>query len=229
MSIAPSTPLIAPAPSSALAVLMGTLRDYLRGYLPPDIKTVDFYGGEFDDKEITKYEFACPAVLITCLGFGSSKMLDRSGGKYAQAARMACFVVTKNATREGRLIEAADLAERLAVLIKAWNPKCPTVQEALPKGRALQPEPQICILPAECESVQAENLYSRKVDDHKLAIWLVSWMQGFEPEHGINTGLLAPLAGAHLDSAFGVNPPAPATAPQFSAAIDSCATFINPP
>lgn len=207
-------PYHASPPAGAASAMLRGLRDYLREQLPQEeVATVDYYGGEFDEAEISQAEYACPAVFVTCLGFDQAKG-DRNKGRWARSARMACFVATKAATREGRFVEAVDLVERVMVLAQEWRPVCPPALNAEANAASAtqseQISPQICIGAAEPTSFQAENLYNRKTDRHKHAIWVLSWWQDFEPLHGTDPSQLPSLITLEWDSTLGITPPAAA-------------------
>jgi phage gp37-like protein len=209
----PFNPIVNQAYAGAVTALLTGLRDYLRQALPQkDVKTVDFYGGEFDEAEIPKTEYACPAVFITCLGFGRNES-PRQGGKYAKTARVAVFVATKHGTREGRFVECVDLVERISTLVTMWQP---------------QTAPQSCVLQADGTSFVAENLYNRKLDAQKHALWLLSWSQGFEPVHGVDASTLPDLVSVHVDDTVLSTVPDPAPPVLNPLQLDSCLDINYP-
>ncbi len=219
----PFTPLVAPEFKGALSMLSIQLRDYLRAALPQgDIPTVELYGGEFDEDEVSKTEYACPAVFVTCLGFAHAATA-RVGGKYARNVHMAAFVNTKHATRAGRFVEAADLAERVDTLVMAWKPVCPTVPSITG-----QPVPNVCLTEALPATMAGENLYTRKLDANKLALWLLTWQQGVVLAHGVDPATLPSLVTVHTDSTLlTAVPDAPAPAPQ-TLTTESCVGIDHP-
>jgi hypothetical protein len=224
----PFNPLVTPSYAGAVTALLTGLRDYLRQALPQkDVKTIDFYGGEFDEAEIPKTEYACPAVFITCLGFGKNESL-RQGGRYAKTARVAVFVATKHGTREGRFVECVDLVERISTLVTMWQPQCPPPVHAAANAAIGQTAPQSCVLPAEAQSFVAENLYNRKLDNQKHALWLLSWSQGFEAVHGPDASLLPDLMAIHADSTVLSTVPEPAAPVLNPLQLDSCLTINEP-
>jgi hypothetical protein len=80
--------------------------------------------------------------------------------------RLAAFMAYKHANRELRLQGAALLAEQVCVLLRTWRPD----DTGLP----------VQIGPLEAEPM-AENMYSRAIDKHGQALWLVSWEQCVKP------------------------------------------------
>jgi hypothetical protein len=138
--------------------------------------TVQAYGGEFSAEEIDKLSFTAPAILITMLGWqahapsGNSRMATRR----ARDARLAAFIVTKHAKRELRMQQAMLLAEKLALVLRSWQPACL-------EGDAFE-------MAGLTEEPSCENLYGRAVDKAGLALWLVSWEQTVSPCLGDGTG-----------------------------------------
>jgi hypothetical protein len=224
----PFNPIVNPSYAGAVTALLTGLRDYLRKELPQkDVKTVDFYGGEFDEAEIPKTEYACPAVFITCLGFGRNESA-RQGGKYAKTARVAVFVATKHGTREGRFVECVDLVERISTLVTMWQPQCPPPVHAAANAALGQTAPQSCVLQADGTSFVAENLYNRKLDSQKHALWLLSWSQGFEPVHGVDASTLPDLVSVHVDDTILSTVPDPAPPVLNPLQLDSCLDINSP-
>ena len=211
-----------PPAAGAIALLLGGLRDYLREMLPEaEVKTVDIYGGEFDHDEVGKTEYACPAVFVACLGW-SDPVDKRLGGSYARSAQMVVFVNTKHATREGRAVECVDLAERVMVLAQGWVPACPA-----PVSDAAH-APQICLDRAAPRSFVGENMYTRKVDAKKLALWTVTWWQDFTPLHGLDPAALPSLLTTEVDSSLRVQVASVVVASP-ALATEACLDFNNGP
>jgi phage gp37-like protein len=131
--------------------------------------TVQAYGGEFSAQEIDKLSFNSPAILITVLGWSPHvpDATSRLATRQARDARLAAFVVTKHAKRELRMQQAMLLAEKLALVLRAWRPECLA-------GDAMQ-------MDVLTEEPECENLYGRAVDKAGLALWLVSWRQVVSP------------------------------------------------
>ena len=88
-----------------------------------------------------------------------------------------------------------------AIRLSAWTPSDVARSFRMPfdtdqgasgvtPAQTAQPSPQVCLQRAEAHSFVAENLYNRKVDECKHALWLVSWWQGFEPLHGLDPSQL---------------------------------------
>lgn len=144
------------------AALVKAVQGHIRSqFTQQQLLTVDLYGGEFNSTEIEFKSFACPAVLIACLGW--QPRADR--GRRARDVRLGAFVVTKHPRREDRMLEASTLAEALSLVLPRWRP-------------AADPAGEIDALD---DPPTAENLYSRSVDAKGLALWLVSWEQTFVP------------------------------------------------
>lgn len=135
---------------------------------------------------------------------------------------MAAFVNTKHATRAGRFIEASDLAERVDTLIVGWKPVCPTVPSVTG-----QPVPNVCLTEALPATMTGENLYNRKLDAHKLALWLLSWQQGIVLAHGVDPATLPSLVTVHTDSTLLTTVP-DAPVPPTTLLTESCVVIDNP-
>lgn len=136
-----------------------------------ELATVQAYGGEFSSDEIDKIGFNCPAVFITVLGWDGATGSKQLSGRYARKLRMAAFVVCKAPKRETRMLGAMQIADKLALLLRDWEPaNASTNPYTL---GAIEDEPS------------CENLYTRAVDQLGLAVWLVRWEQCVKPEAGV--------------------------------------------
>ena len=144
---------------------------YVRSrFTPRELITVQPYAGEFNAAEIERVSYSCPAVLITVLGWQPQGSGGRLQGRHVRRARLAAFVITKQARRELRMAEAMSLADRLALAVTQWRP----VQSAAYDFGPVEGEPT------------AENLYSRAVDKEGQALWIVSWEQCFAPRPDVS-------------------------------------------
>jgi phage gp37-like protein len=123
-------------------------------------KTVEDYGGQFDEDEIASKSFTAPAAFTTCLGWRKGPNRGQYlAGQHVWEARIAVFIATKHASRPERMREAMARAEIVSRLVQAWaRPAC--------TGKP--------------EGVMAENLYTRKLDKQGLALWMVAWWQEAE-------------------------------------------------
>ncbi len=141
------------------------------GFTKQQVLTVRKYAGEFNGAEMKRVSYACPAILLTVLGWQKPSNDSRLTGRHARTVRLAAFVVCKNAKdRESRMAEAMTLAESLTVLLRQWSPM---TQE--PSASALT---ALCITVAGLsDEPSCENLYNRAVDEQGQALWLVDWYQ----------------------------------------------------
>jgi phage gp37-like protein len=148
------------------ALLLDAVIAHVRAaFTTAEVREVRPYAGEFSGTEVEQVSFNAPAILVTLLGWkpGGSERLT---GRNVRVARLAAFVVTKNATgREARMREAMLLSERLCMVINAWVPDQPAALEIGPRE----------------DEAQAQNLYGRAVDAKGLALWLVEWRQACKP------------------------------------------------
>lgn len=148
-------------------VLLNAAVEHIRAaFTRTDVAEVRAYGGEFSGAELDHTSYTCPAVLVTVLGWKPELQSRRLGGRDVRNVRMAAFVVAKHAKREARMAQAMTLAERLCLVLKAWQP--------------LQLDLPTALGPLEAEPV-AENLYGRAIDAKGQAMWLVGWDQCVKP------------------------------------------------
>ncbi|MCT9014615.1 DUF1834 family protein [Cupriavidus gilardii] len=140
--------------------LLDTLKDEIRAKAGKLFDTIEDYGGQFDEDEVSAKSFNAPAAFTACLGW---RKVLKSGtylsGRYVWELRLAVFIVTKEKTREARMRAAMSRAEVVSRLVNGWaQPEC--------TGKP--------------EGVMAENLYNRKLDKQGLALWMVAWWQEAE-------------------------------------------------
>ncbi|WP_175682535.1 phage protein Gp37 [Burkholderia cenocepacia] len=142
--------------------ILDAMKDEIRARMGSQFKTVEDYGGQFDEEEVPSKSFVAPAAFTTCLGWRKSPASGKYlGSKYVWEARFAVFIVTKSATRPQRMRDAMVRAEVLSRVFQSWvYPQC--------TGRP--------------EGLMAENLYNRKLDAKGLTVWMVAWWQEAEFE-----------------------------------------------
>lgn len=160
--------------------LISHLVDLLQTQGGEVFKSVQPYGGEFTEAEVPKLSFNCPAALPTVLGW-STTTKPRLGGKNVYSARAAVFVVTKHGQRETRFNDAMQRAELVTSLLPGWNPPG-------------------CF--GQLQNIQAENLYSRKLDQKGLALWVVTWWHemAFDPANRPDPADLPDFTGGTIES-----------------------------
>ncbi len=164
-----------------------------------EVADVRQYGGEFNAAEIEHLSYNCPAILITTLGWLPEPVGGRLSGKRVRRLSIAAFVATKHAKREARMAQAMNIAERLALLMRDW---VPTDTDTF------------AFAPAD-EEPSAENLFSRAVDKHGQALWLVRWTQCAAPQPTVDPAQLFDLLRVDITDHTqpGTVPPAPAPGP----------------
>ena len=153
-------------------VLLDQAVDFVRAsFTKQQALTVRRYAGEFNGAEMKRVSYACPAILLTVLGWQKTDAGSRLTGRHARKARLAAFVVCKNAKdRESRMAEAMALAEDVSVLMRQW---APMAQE--PYASALS---ALGVTASGLDDEPScENLYNRAVDEQGQALWLVDWYQ----------------------------------------------------
>ena len=149
------------------AILLNQALAYVRAqFTAAEVAEVTSYGGEFSIGEIDKVGYRCPAIFIAVLGWSPAPDGKRLAGKYVRSVKMAAFVVFKAATRDARMLGAMNLADRLAMLLRRWQPD--------------DADSPITIAPLE-EDASCENLYGRAIDAKGQALWLVRWEQCIKP------------------------------------------------
>lgn len=149
-------------------LLNATIAHVRAQFTKKDAAEVRAYGGEFSAAELGQVSYACPAILITVLGWRRETQSKRLPGRGVRAVRMGAFVVYSHANREDRLAGAMALAERLALVLERWQPD--------PAGQPFEVAPL-----TEAEAPSCENLYGRAIDKAGQALWLVDWTQYIKP------------------------------------------------
>jgi phage gp37-like protein len=147
------------------ALLEATLCHIRALFTRAELATVEAYGGQFGGEEIDKLSYNCPVVLVTVLGWSPETHGTRLSGKHVRNVRMAAFVATKHAKRELRMQQAMQIADKLAMGLRLWQPAGTPLETIAP----LEADP-------ECE-----NLYGRAIDKVGQALWLVRWEQCVRP------------------------------------------------
>lgn len=174
------------------------------------------YGGDFSAEEVKRVSFNCPAVLVASSGFVNGYKLERLTGRGARATRMAAFVVTRQVTREERMLEATALAELVMLVLERWSPACTELYE---------------IGAPEIKTLRAENLYSEKVDKMGLALWCVDWVQGAQARPEAQLAQLSDLLSVEItDTVRHTSPPTePVTFPPITVTEDVQFAPVTPP
>lgn len=160
--------------------LISHLVDLLQAQGGEAFKTVQPYGGEFTEEEVKALSFTCPAALPSVLGWRKTNNA-RLGGNNVYSARAAVFVVVKHTQRPVRFSGAMQRAELVSSLLPVWRPPG-------------------CF--GQIDEIRAENLYSRKLDQKGLALWVVTWWHElkFDPANKPNLDDLPDLTGVDIDS-----------------------------
>lgn len=135
-----------------------------------EVATVQAYAGEFSAAEIPFKSYNCPAIFVTVQGWQPADNDCRLSGKHANKVRMAAFVAFKHADRNKRMAGAMLLAERLAIVMRQWEPMREAANADLP----------VTIAGLEADAT-CENLYGRALDAVGQALFLVDWHQCVKP------------------------------------------------
>lgn len=144
-----------------LDTLLDAIAVELRGDLPA-LKTCEVHDGRWGDDELKRWSRNTPAVLIACLGVVKT---DTPGERWTDAdLQLAIYVMTEDRIEDRRKLPRGRAARNLV----AW------LLLHLPRTRWGLPADVSLGLP---EQVRAANLYSGDVDEHGVAMWLVSWQQ----------------------------------------------------
>ena len=215
---------------SAVALLDQAVAFVRAGFTKQQAATVQKYAGEFSAAEMKQLSYTCPAILLTVLGWKKADGGAHLTGRHARTARLAAFVVTKNAKdRQARMSEAMALSEALSVLLRQW---APMVQE--PSASALS---ALGVTAGGLEDeASCENLYSRAVDEQGQALWLVDWYQsvkGAVPMGPVRPAVpyaqLPALTTVVIEDSARVNQaPAAAVVPNAPIAVSEKIDFVNP-
>ncbi len=215
---------------SAVVLLDQVVAFVRAGFAKSQAVTVRKYAGEFSSAEMKRVSYACPAILITALGWAEPKEGGRMTGRHARSVRLAAFVVCKNAKdRESRMAEAMALSEQLAVLLRQWSPM---TQE--PSAAAFA---AVGVTAAGLtEEPSCENLYNRAVDEQGQALWLVDWYQDVKGNIPIGPGRPAVpyeqlpnlVAVAIEDTTHVAQGPVTVELPQTPITVTEKVSFTNP-
>lgn len=143
---------------------LNDLKDALSTEFKRQFKTIDFYGGEFDEEEVKRKSYSCPALFITVMGWAddeSNKRMIRQGGRAApRGVRIGMFIVTKSEKgRVARMLQSVNLTAAVEDYMKAYNPDCAGY----------------CAV--EARRFVAENLYNEKIDKLGQAVFVLSFTQ----------------------------------------------------
>ena len=149
------------------AALLAEALTFVRGrFTRAEVATVQAYGGEFNSGETTQLSYNCPAIFITVLGWQRAAHGMHLTGRSVRAVRMAAFVAFKHPSRDQRMLGALNLADKLAIALRAWVPA--------------NTDPLYVIAGIEGDA-SCENLYGRDIDAKGQALWLVDWEQCIKP------------------------------------------------
>lgn len=121
----------------------------------PGLREAEAHAGRFDLDELAAFTARAPAVRVALLRVGPGR--EMSGPSIQREARLAAFVVTRDAPGLPRDRAAAAIAQRLLTLIanNRWS--------LADLGQAREAE--------------AENLYSKGARGQGVSLWAVSWLQ----------------------------------------------------
>lgn len=121
------------------------------------------YDGRFDDGDLDQFQTTCPAVLISCQGFGET---EDQGDDIIAPAQWVMSVLTEKTSGSpevaSRMTGAMALVETLTVLIRNSNGT----------GGAWVDESA-----GAATKIRAANVHSQKLDDRDMTMWLLTWEQ----------------------------------------------------
>lgn len=129
----------------------------LREQLGDAVRTVEAYEGDLTPEELHRVFHSTPAVVVVALGFPGG---EDQGAALAIEVQWAAFVVAGGPDHRRRGDEALSLAEAIyaTVLQAPWG-----------DGRVTR--------------ANARSLYNSATDRLGVALWSVTWQQGFDVEH----------------------------------------------
>lgn len=124
----------------------------------PALNTCQAHGGRFTLEDLRRYSLRSPAVLVSLLG-GTTRI---EAGTTVTPRRWVVFVITRGESDDKRDAQAIAIAQTVCGLI--------------PNNRWSDDNNHA---PAD---VTDDNLYNVTLDKHGVALWAVSWEQGYDIE-----------------------------------------------
>lgn len=138
-----------------------TLRTAIRDTIDEEVEglvNVDTHGGRFDLDEIKRWAKAAPCVVVGALGMPAT---EYEGGTTKATVEWGAFVVTRDTTEKKRDELALVLVEAVLGVV--------TYRQRWGDDYAHKPE-----------SIKATNLYGGRLDATGLALWAITWTQGYD-------------------------------------------------
>ncbi len=170
---------------STLVTYRKAVEDRVRELLPagPDgVRTVTTHIGEFGPREVEEYAASSPAVILAPLGFPKVEQMGRVPNT---TISYGAFILTKSMANDGRGDIALAIMEVLmeALPFETWGTEtCASVPT----------------------DIDAGNLYTGKVDDMGVALWVIRWDQKLQLIPGTAGGNLADFL--RLDATYNLDP-----------------------
>ena len=174
------------ATSGPAARLLSAFCTLAAAWLAADKAGCEIHGGKFDRSELERESFNAPALRAGCLAISS---VASDAGAVKLDLRLAAVVAGKRTAKgEPHGAQAARLAARVA--FELGRP-----QQMEEGGKRKNLWPRACFSAAELDAahsggargldisdpreIQAANAYSRQLDENRVALWAVTWVQQF--------------------------------------------------
>ncbi len=144
-----------------------SLRELIRAKLETEVSAlakVYTHGGRFDLEELKRYAVQAPCAVVGVLSVPS---LEYDGGQCVAKVEWGCFVVASasvvsaTGVKTSRDANALILTEALLGVITPLQRWGDTAAHAP-------------------ESIKGANLYSGKLDNTGVALWAITWTQGYD-------------------------------------------------
>jgi hypothetical protein len=138
-----------------------SLRDTIKDTLATDINSLAktyTHGGRFTEEELKRWAVQAPCAIVCATSVSD---YTYEGGQCVAKVDWAIFILTKDAPPVKRDALALTLVEAVLGVVtplQRWN----DTSAHMPEG------------------IKAPNLYSGKLDTTGIALWAVTWSQGYD-------------------------------------------------
>lgn len=127
----------------------------------PTLNSCEAHGGRFGLQDLKHYAKRAPAIVVTNLGGTNTR---REGGTKVSDRQWAAFVITKGTSQERRDAQALVLVQELLKLLPDQSGRWGDDNAHIP------------------ENIDDDNLFSVELDKQGIALWAVTWTQGYDIE-----------------------------------------------